>query len=106
MRGKKDDQVAIIWYMCRESIVADFANKRNPRETSHVETLTSASGEPIVETGGVVVDLVGAHAAGKQRIPPGTALTHEGIVDALVHVTGLLSHREVLGNLLHGCFLD
>ena len=66
MRGKKDDQVAIIWYMCRESIVADSANKRNPRETSHVETLTSASGEPIVETGGVVVDLVGAHAASKK----------------------------------------
>ena len=91
--------------MWRESIVAHPANERNTGQAAHVKALTGTSGQPIVQTGRVVVDLVRAHTASKQGLWRPTTLFKKTEIDSLFELDGELGPWEVLSYLLHSLFL-
>ena len=102
MWAELNDKVAIPWHVRRESTESHLANERNAGKAAHIEAFAGHSAQPIVEAVGVVVDLVGAHAAGKERISRSAAFLKQSKVDSLVKLHGELGSWEVLCDLLHG----
>ena len=106
VRSELDDKVAISWHMGGESTESYLADKRNTGKAAHVETFAGHAAQPVVQTVGVVVDLVGANAAGEERISRSAAFLEQSKVDSLVELHGELGGGVVLRYLLHGLLLD
>lgn len=89
-----------------ESVIAEAANEGDPGETAHVKCALRDAAEAVVKTVGVVVDFVGAHAAGEEGIIATTPLLEQGEVDSLVELHGEGCPRKVLADPEHGSLLD
>ena len=89
-----------------ESVVPEAADEGDPGETAHVKCALGDAAEAVVKTVGVVVDFVGAHAAGEEGVIAATALLEQGKVDSLVELHGEGCPGEVLADPEHGGLLD
>lgn len=101
MWAELDDKVAIPWHVRRESTESYLANERNTGKAAHIEAFASHSAQPVVEAIGVVVDLVGAHAAGEERISRSAAFLKQCKVDSLIELHGELGSWKVRCDLFH-----
>ena len=88
-----------------ECIIADFADKWNPSESTHVECLTCDPHQPIIQAIVVMIDLIRAHTARKQRVVTSATLFEKREVNPGVRLQSELCPREVLLDFRHCFFL-
>ena len=106
VRRELDDQVSASGHVLGEGVVAEAANEGDPGETTHVKGALGDAAKAVVKAIGVVVDFVGAHAAGEEGVIAATPLLEQGEVDSLVGLHGEGCPGKVLEDPEHGGLFD
>ena len=106
MWREKNHKIASGRHVLSERIITNFANEWNASETAHVKALPGHSGQPIVQTVGIVIDLIWADAASEESVRWATTLLQQRKVDPLIQLNSELRLRKVLLDLKHRITLD
>ena len=106
MRREENHKIASGRHVLSERIITNFANERDASETAHVKAFSGHSGQPIVQTVGVVINLIWTDAASEESVRWSTALLQQRKVDPLIQLNRKLRLREVLLDFKHRIALD
>ena len=106
MRREKNHKVTSCRHVLSERIITNFANEWNAGETAHVKALPSYSGQPIVQTVGIVIDLIWTNAASEESVRWSTALLQQRKIDSLIQLNSELRLGKILLDFKHCVTLD